>query len=109
MLYTAGTSASFSSPLTIPSSINPLPRPGSVKIRVTNSAYAVGLDVLTGVLMKSPIFLSLQFNKYWGLFPREVKRPKREADHSHPSSAEVKNVEQYLNSPHVFMAWCLIN
>jgi len=32
-------------------------------------------------------------------FPR-VKRPGREADHSHPSSAEVKEcVELYLHSP----------
>jgi hypothetical protein len=34
-----------------------------------------------------------------GSFPG-VKRPGREADHSHPSSAEVKEwVELYLNSP----------
>jgi hypothetical protein len=41
-----------------------------------------------------------------GYFPREVKRPGRETDHSPPSSSEV---ELYLPSPifHgvVFMAW----
>jgi hypothetical protein len=37
-----------------------------------------------------------------------IKRPGREADHSSPSSAEVKEcVELCLHSPYVFMAWCL--
>jgi len=37
----------------------------------------------------------------------EVKRPGREADHSYPSSAEVKEwVELYLPlSQYTFMAW----
>jgi hypothetical protein len=39
-------------------------------------------------------------NGYQGLFPWGVKRPGREADHSPPSSAEVKEcVELYLHSP----------
>jgi hypothetical protein len=38
-----------------------------------------------------------------------VKRPGREADHSPPSSAEVKNVWSYTSIPeYVFMAWCLV-
>jgi hypothetical protein len=38
-----------------------------------------------------------------------VKRPRREADHSSPSSAEVKNAWSYTFTPHyVFMAWCLV-
>jgi hypothetical protein len=38
-----------------------------------------------------------------------VKRPGHEADHSPPSSAEVKEcVELYLHSHYAFMAWCLI-
>jgi hypothetical protein len=38
-----------------------------------------------------------------------VKRPGREADHSPPSSAEVKNAWSYTSTPqHVFMAWCLV-
>jgi hypothetical protein len=42
------------------------------------------------------------------LFPA-VKRPGREADHSPPSSAEVKNVWRYTSTPpYVFMAWCLV-
>jgi hypothetical protein len=42
---------------------------------------------------------SLLSNGYQGLFPCGVKRPGREADHSPPSSAEVKEcVELYLHS-----------
>jgi len=38
-----------------------------------------------------------------------VKRPGREADHSPPSSAEVKNAWSYTSTPpHVFMTWCLV-
>jgi hypothetical protein len=38
-----------------------------------------------------------------------AKRPGREADHSPPSSAEVKNTWSYNSIPqYVFMAWCLI-
>jgi hypothetical protein len=41
-------------------------------------------------------------------FP-EVKRPGREADHSPPSSAEVKNACSYISTPqYAFMAWCII-
>jgi hypothetical protein len=37
-----------------------------------------------------------------------VKRPGREADHSPPSSAEVKNAWSCTSTPqYVFMAWCL--
>jgi hypothetical protein len=40
---------------------------------------------------------------------RGVKRPGREADHSPPSSAEVRNAWSYTSSPqYVFMAWCLV-
>jgi len=38
----------------------------------------------------------------------EVKRPGREADHSSPSSPEVKNARSYASTPpYVFMARCL--
>jgi hypothetical protein len=38
-----------------------------------------------------------------------IKRPEREADHSPPSSAEVKNAWSYTSIPqYVFMAWCLV-
>jgi hypothetical protein len=39
----------------------------------------------------------------------EVKWPEREADHSAPSSAEVKNAWSYTSTPqYVFMAWYLV-
>jgi hypothetical protein len=39
----------------------------------------------------------------------KVKRPKSEADHSPPSSAEIKNAWSYTSIPqYVFMAWCLV-
>jgi hypothetical protein len=42
-------------------------------------------------------------------FSLGVKRPGREADHSPPSSAEVKYAWSYTSTPqYVFMAWCLV-
>jgi len=38
-----------------------------------------------------------------------VKRPGHEADHSPPSSAEVKNAWSYTSTPqYVFVALCLV-
>jgi len=38
-----------------------------------------------------------------------LERPGREADHSPPSRAEIKNACSYTSTPqYVFMAWCLI-
>jgi hypothetical protein len=53
---------------------------------------------------------SLLFNGYGGrdLSPA-VKGPRREADHSHSSSANVKEyVALYLHPQYVFMPWCLV-
>jgi hypothetical protein len=39
-----------------------------------------------------------------------VKQPKREADHSLLSSAEVKNAWSYTSTPpYVFTAWCFVS
>jgi hypothetical protein len=44
-----------------------------------------------------------------GVLSVGVKRPGREADHSPPSSAEVKNAWRYTSTPqYVFMMWCLV-
>jgi hypothetical protein len=44
-----------------------------------------------------------------GSFPRGVKQQGREADHSPPTSAEVKKTWIYTSTPpHVFMALCLV-
>jgi hypothetical protein len=38
-----------------------------------------------------------------------IKRPGREADHSPPPSAEVKNAWSYTSTPpYIFMVWCLM-
>jgi hypothetical protein len=38
-----------------------------------------------------------------------VKRPGREADHSPPSGAEVKNAWSYTSTPqYAFIVWCLV-
>jgi hypothetical protein len=51
---------------------------------------------------------SLLSKGYWGPFPR-LKRPGREADHSLPSSVEVKNAWSYTSTPqYVFMEWYLV-
>jgi hypothetical protein len=42
---------------------------------------------------------------YWGTFPKGVKRPRRELDHSPPFSAEIKNCGAIPPLPHVFMTW----
>jgi hypothetical protein len=44
-----------------------------------------------------------------GVFPRRVKTSGREADHSPPSSVEVKNPWSYTSTPpHVLIAWYLV-
>jgi hypothetical protein len=43
--------------------------------------------------------LSLLPNGYQGLFPWGLKRPGREADHSLPSGAEIKNALSYTSTP----------
>jgi hypothetical protein len=51
---------------------------------------------------KRPIQLSIQW-------VRGVKLPGLEADHSHPTTAEVKKTCIYTSTPlHVFMTWCLV-
>jgi hypothetical protein len=65
--------------------------------------WAVGVRVPVG----SRIFTSppnLLYNGYRGSFP-EVKRPWREAEHSPPTSAEVKKMWIYTSTPpDAFMA-----
>jgi hypothetical protein len=61
-------------------------------------AFPYRPDRLSG----APSFLS---NGHWGLFLPGVKRQGREADHSPPTSAEVKKTWIYASSfPYAFMA-----
>jgi hypothetical protein len=44
-----------------------------------------------------------------GILSLEVRRPGREADHSPPSSAEVKNAWNYTSTPpYPSMTWCSV-
>jgi hypothetical protein len=44
-----------------------------------------------------------------GALSLEVKRPGREADHSSPSSAEVKNTWRYTSiTEYAFVTWCSV-
>jgi hypothetical protein len=45
---------------------------------------------------------------YRGLFPGGVKRTGREADHSPPSTAEIKNAWSYTSTRPYLMAWSLV-
>jgi hypothetical protein len=42
---------------------------------------------------------SLLSNRYRGPFPQRIKQPEREADHSPPTSTEVKNTWIYTTPP----------
>jgi hypothetical protein len=45
-----------------------------------------------------------------GVLPPGAKRPRREADHSPPTSVEVKKMWVYTSTPpYVFMTYCLIS
>ena len=53
---------------------------------------------------------SLLHNGYRGTLHSGLQRPEREADHSPPYSAEVKNKYSYNSTPlHVFMAYARAN
>jgi hypothetical protein len=46
-------------------------------------------------------------SRYQAPPPPEAKRPRREANHPHPSSSEIKNAWSHTSTPqHTFMAWC---
>jgi hypothetical protein len=61
--------------------------------------------------MSTPALGPTQFPIQWVTrsLSLEVKRPVREADHSLPSSAEVKNAWSCTSTPqYAFIAWCLV-
>jgi hypothetical protein len=51
----------------------------------------------------------MQWVRWWGDVSPGVKRPKREADHSHPSNAEVKNGGSYTSIPPLRLHGVVIN
>jgi hypothetical protein len=51
----------------------------------------------------------LQSNVYEGIISPGVKQPDREANHSPPSSADVKNTWSYTSSPLINLHGLVIN
>jgi hypothetical protein len=70
-----------------------------------------GLGIFLFDTVSRPALGPTQSSIQWvpGELSLGVKRPEREADHSPPSNAEVKNAWSYTSTPHyVFMAWYLV-
>jgi hypothetical protein len=70
-----------------------------------------GLGIFLFTTVSGTVLKPTQSPFQWlpGALSLRVKRPGREADHSSPSSAEVKNAGSYTSTPqYVFMAWCLV-
>jgi hypothetical protein len=80
-------------------------RPGSILGRDNEGIFSLRHRVQTGSGSHPP---SCPMGT-GGAFPPEVKRPGREANHSPPSSAKIKNEWSYISIPtYVFMVWCLV-
>jgi hypothetical protein len=72
---------------------------------------AVGLGIFLFTTASRPALEPTQPPIQWvpGALSLEVKRPGLEADHSPPSSVEVKNASSYTSTPqYAFMAWCSV-
>jgi hypothetical protein len=70
-----------------------------------------GLGILLCTTASRTVLKPTQPPIQWvpGSLSLTVKRPGREADHSLPSSAEVKNARNYTSTPlYVFMERCLV-
>jgi hypothetical protein len=73
--------------------------------------FSAGAGIFLFATASRPALRPTQPPVQWipGAISPVVKLPGREADHSPPSSAEVKNAWSYSPLPqYVFMAWCLI-
>lgn len=82
----------------------------------TNGSYRLGDQVFGTRFPARGIFICFSVSRT-ALGPTKLhiewvswlKRPRCEANHSSPSSNEIKNGELYLNSPYVIMARFLTN
>jgi hypothetical protein len=75
-----------------------------------DSRRGLGIFLFTTAMSRTALGLT-QPPIQWvsGALSLGVKRPWREADHSPPSSAEVKNAWSYTSTPqYAFMAWCFV-
>jgi hypothetical protein len=69
-----------------------------------------GSDCFLFTTMTRPALGATKLPIQWvpGTFTLGLMRPRREADHSPPSTVEVKDVCSYVSPPYVIMTWCLI-
>jgi hypothetical protein len=70
-----------------------------------------GLGIFLFTTASKPALGPTQLPIQWvpGALSLELKRLGREADHSLPCSAEVKNAWSYTSTPqYTFMVWCLV-
>jgi hypothetical protein len=72
--------------------------------------WMVGAGIILFATRSSPVLGATQSTAQCLLdaFSPEVKWPDYEADHSHPSSADVKKPRSNASTPpYIFMSWCL--
>jgi hypothetical protein len=70
-----------------------------------------GLRISVFTTASRPALGPTQLPILWvpGVLSLGLKRPVREADHSLPPSAEIKNAWSYTSTPqYICMAWCLV-
>jgi hypothetical protein len=80
-------------------------------VGVSGFDYRRGLGIFLFTTASRTALWLTQPHIQWvtGAVSLRVKRPGRKADHSPPSSAEVKNAWSYTSTPqYVFMEWCLV-
>jgi hypothetical protein len=73
--------------------------------------FPAGLGIFLSTIASRMALRPTQPHIQWvpGALSLGVKWLRCEADHSPPSSTEIKEwVELYIHSPNVFMAWCLV-
>jgi hypothetical protein len=75
------------------------------------TVFCLGLGIFLFDTMSRPVLGPIQppMQRVSGTLFLGVKRSGREADHSSPPIAEVKNAWSYASTPpYIFMAWCLV-
>jgi hypothetical protein len=86
---------------------------GSIKIRLLLGRQGFNSWQKQGLFLFSiPALGATQPPTQWvlgGLFPRGLMRLEREADHSPPSSAEVKNAWSYISTPPICLQDVVLN
>jgi hypothetical protein len=82
----------------------------TVGVLVFDSRWGLGIFLFTTAVFRTALGPTQSpIQRVAGSLSLVIKRPGREADHSPPSRAEVKNAWSYTSTPqYAFMAWCLV-